>query len=83
MCCDADFDIVQEQFVPTADLLFLYPSDSFENRSKGGRGSGVGEAGPGSVCGAEDEHKLNQYEMREAERAASQSILKSVAGLGE
>ena len=74
---------MQEQFTPTADLLFLYPSDSFESRAHRNDASIRGEAGTGFGIGATDEQRMNYTNMREAERKASQSILSSVAGLGE
>lgn len=78
-----DFDIVEEQFTPTAELLFLYPSDSFENRSKSGlRIDGLNNSrAAGAAAGEFSGGKVDN--MREAERHASQSILKSVGGLGK
>ena len=89
-----DFDIVEEQFTPTADLLFLYPSDSSQNRSNRNGNDGLNNsravaaasaAGAGEYISGKTVDKENKGygDMREAERSASQSILKSVGGLGK
>lgn len=83
-----DFDIVEEQFTPTADLLFLYPSDSFENRAKRNDGVNGGRAvtstaGESVTGGTVNKDKKEYTDMREVERNASLSILKSVGGLGK
>jgi hypothetical protein len=80
---DTDFDIVQEQFTPTEDLLFLYPSERFESKAQRDSKLNINKADIGHNSLAGDGEKLNYSDMREAELKASQSIINSVAGLGE
>lgn len=80
---DTDFDIVQEQFTPTEDLLFLYPSERFESKAQRDSKLDIKKADIGSNSVAGDGEKLNYTDMREAELKASQSIINSVSGLGE
>ena len=80
---DTDFDIVQEQFTPTEDLLFLYPSERFEIKAQRDSKLDINKADVGHDSVAVDGQKLNYTDMREAELKASQSIIKSVSGLGE
>ena len=68
--------------------MFLYPSDSFENRAIKNDGVIDGRAVTSTagefVAGATvDKQKKEYTDMREAERNASLSILKSVGGLGK